>query len=98
MGDRYTWWQKCPNEECKGEVKYYDAPSSLMYVGTCDTCNWREPRDYYEINSHEIVLCTPEEARKNGGLVICKNCNKEVMGSYIEKGGCIECRPHSKQH
>ena len=91
MGDRITSYYKCP--KCKtGEVEEYDAASSLMFVATCDNCDYRDDREYFEISDNEIVLCTAEEARKNGGLVICKRCKKEVMGSYIEENGCWECR------
>ena len=58
MGDRYIWYVPCP--ECEKEVEYYDAPSCLMYVAVCD-CGWREPKNYYEIGEHEIVLCTRKE-------------------------------------
>ncbi len=91
MGDRITTYLPCP--QCGKETEQYDASSSLLWVWQCDACGWHDPRSYYEISDHEIVLCTKEEARKNGGLATCKNCGKEVMGSYLIPTGCVECRP-----
>lgn len=88
MGDRTTTFYKC---NCGGEIEEYDAPSSLMFTASCNKCDFRDPREYYEISSTEITLSTPEEARNNGGLVTCQKCKKEVMGSYILEDGCIDC-------
>ena len=90
MGDRITRYYPCP-KGCGGEVEEYDASSSLMFVAICDKCWWKDPRNYYEISDSEIMLGTPEQAREQGGLVICKKCGKEVMGSYIEENGCLVC-------
>ena len=91
MGDRTTRFYE--HIGCGGEIEEYDAPSCLMFVASCDKCNWKDPRDYYEISTTEIMLGTKEEAREQGGLVICKNCHKEKMGSYLIPTGCIDCRP-----
>ena len=91
MGDRITTYRPCP--KCGKETEEYVATSCLQYVWNCDHCGWKSDLDYYQVSDYQIVLCTKEQARKNGGLVVCKNCKKEVMGSYILERGCIECRP-----
>ena len=90
MGDRITTFLPCP--KCGKESEQYDASSSLLWVWTCEHCGWKDDKEYFEKSISEIVLCAPEEARKNGGLVICKKCGREVMGSYITKDGCEECK------
>ncbi len=89
MGDRTTTYLSCP--KCGAETEQYDAPSSLMWVWNCEKCGWKDDRDYYEISETNLVLCSEEEARKNGGLKTCQTCGKEVMGSYIQGEKCIEC-------
>ena len=89
MGDRITRFYL---HECGGEIEEYDAPSSLIFHAQCEKCGWRDLRRYYEQDESNIVLCTEKEARKNGGLVVCKNCAKEVMGSWIIADGCLECK------
>ncbi len=92
MGDRYMWREKCPKCGTEDSLDCYDAPSSLMFSRNCDHCDYKDPRNYYEKNEFEVVLCTEEEARQNGALIICKNCGEEVMGSYIEGPKCAECK------
>jgi endogenous inhibitor of DNA gyrase (YacG/DUF329 family) len=87
MGDRTTWWGPCP--KCGKEIEWYDASSSLLYGANCE-CGWADPLHYYEISDDEIVLCTIEEARQNGGWIKCEKCGKEIMGSY--KGS--DCKYH----
>lgn len=89
MGDRTISTIPCP--QCGKDSELYDAPSSLMYEHSCSHCNYRDPREYFEVDAHNIILCTPEEARTCGGLVICPKCTKEVMGSYLTATGCMEC-------
>lgn len=54
MGDRTFFYSDCPN--CKAEIEYYDAPSSCMFVGVCDTCGWSDPRHYHYTET-SISLC-----------------------------------------
>ena len=92
MGDRTTTFSPCPKCGDVDSYSEYDAPSSLIFHAQCEKCGWKDLRRYYEQDESTIVLCTEEEARKNGGLVVCKNCTKEVMGSWITIGGCLECK------
>lgn len=85
MGNRYTWFEKCP--ECPREVEYYDAPSSLMYIANC-VCGWSEPRDYYELSMHEIALFTPEEYeewQKESGHKALNDMNEKEFEEWQKK-------------
>lgn len=54
MGDRTITIKKCP--KCGNEYEEYDAPSSLMFVGICENCGWKDQRKYYKISENEIEL------------------------------------------
>ena len=79
MGDRYYSYEKCP--KCGETYELYDAPSSLMYVGICENCNWSDPKDYYELGEHEVALMTPEEyqawEKENGRKAFNMMSNEE---------------------
>ena len=47
MGDRYFSYYPCP--KCGAEIEEYDAPSCTMFVAVCDECDWRDPKDYFEV-------------------------------------------------
>ena len=79
MGDRTTTYHPCP--ECSKEAERYDAPSSLLYLDSCEHCGWTSGLSYYEVAENEIALCTEEEARLKGYLVTCPKCKQEVMKS-----------------
>ena len=66
MGDRYTWFEDCPNCKGKDTVEVYDAPSSYLFHRGCDKCNWTDGLNYYETSPHTIELLTAEEATKRG--------------------------------
>ena len=91
MGDHITSFYPCP-KGCGGEVEEYDASSSLMFSASCNKCNWKDPREYFERSATEIVLCTEEEARENGSLVNCKKCKREIMKSCVKGNGCYDCK------
>lgn len=60
MGDRTTRWYKCPH--CTtGEVEEYDAPSCLLFTATCNSCDFFDKREYFEIDKNNIILCTPKD-------------------------------------
>ena len=63
MGDRTISYLPCP--QCGKEYELYDAPSSLMYLGTCENCGWTEPKNYYEVNDHTTLLDTKEGLEKH---------------------------------
>ena len=64
MGDRTTTYFPCP--KCGKEVEQYDAPSSLIWSCYCESCDWKDDRDYYEMDDNTIELLTPEEAKAKG--------------------------------
>ncbi len=35
--------------------------SSLIYVGKCDHCGYRDKREYFEVSENEIRLIAPEQ-------------------------------------
>lgn len=98
MGDRTTWNETCPECGAENGVEVYDAPSSLMWVRSCEECDWRDPRGYYEGRNNHIYLCTDEEARRLGYIMDCpgfkdRPCEYDSM-SWWEKehwGVCIMC-------
>ena len=74
-------------------MEYYDAPSSLMYIGHCDSCDYRDPLGYYEAPDNVIELCTNEQAIEKGLIMDCPKCKKQM--TYWEKdeyGKCIMCK------
>lgn len=96
MGDRTTTYYSCP--KCGKERESYDAPSSLMYFDKCEHCNDVDPRDYYEDTGNRIILCTEEEARKQGLLVECPTCLKECgKVDVVEFKMCHTCYLKSKR-
>jgi C4-type Zn-finger protein len=64
MGDRTITIGKCP--KCGKDMEWYDAPSSMMYGGMCDSCGYRDPQDYYytDDTGNNITLCTKEKAEE----------------------------------
>ena len=90
MGDRYTWYEKCP--KCDKEMEYYDAPSSLMYIGKCDHCDYHDPLGYYEAPDNVIELCTEEQAREKGLIKNCPLCKENMTWwEEVEYKKCMEC-------
>lgn len=47
MGDRYISYYPCP--KCGREIEEYDAPSCTMFCASCDYCDWKDLRDYFEV-------------------------------------------------
>lgn len=95
MGDRYSWEEKCP--QCKGVMEYYDAPSSLMYIGSCNECKYRDPLGYYEAPDNHIELCTHKEAVEKGLVMDCPKCHREMTWwEKIEYQKCIMCNQENK--
>lgn len=96
MGDRTTSFVPCP--KCGKETDQYDAPSSLMWCWSCESCGWSDPRDYYEAPENVIELITKEEAIAKGLIMECPDC-KERM-SWWERdsyGKCICCNQNEEQ-
>ncbi len=90
MGTRLKWIDTCP--ECgKDTLECYDAPSSMLWVRSCNKCNYVDKRNYYE-SSDEIYLCTEEQAIEQGLLLKCPLCGKYCNCWQIEKYKvCFSC-------
>jgi hypothetical protein len=66
MGDRTTWYEKCPQCEEEDGVEVYDAPSCLQWSCMCERCGWTDNKDYYETEPNTIELLHIDEAKKRG--------------------------------
>ena len=97
MGDRTQWIDTCP--ECgEKSLECFDAPTSVLWVRTCDKCGYIDKRNYYEDGNNGIYLCTEEDAIKKGLLIKCPLCGKYCNCWQIEKYKvCFECEIHTER-
>lgn len=66
MGDgRYSYYD-CPKCGAKWGVEIYDAPSCMLYVGSCQYCDYKVDLDYYETDPDTLELLSSEDAKKRG--------------------------------
>lgn len=93
MGDRTTTYYP---HGCGGEVEEYDAPSSLLFVASCNKCGWNDYREYYETGEHTIELLTKEQAEAKG---FCTNCgyHMEALAKSIDYKKYFSLIPYSSE-
>jgi anaerobic ribonucleoside-triphosphate reductase len=89
MGDRTTYYYKCPKCGRENGVEVYDAPSCLMYVESCQFCDYKVDKDYYEVDENHITLIDKKEARELGYL--CKKCDRYLYFEERAIGICEDC-------
>lgn len=91
MGDRITTYLPCPN--CKKETEQYDAPSCLIWSWNCEHCGWKDDRVYFEDRVGNIHLCTEQEAKEKGYILVCPKCVEDMTASEDEVYGmCYQCK------
>lgn len=75
MGSRFFFYYPCP--KCEDEDFYiYDAPSSMMHVGVCSKCGYRDPHEYIE-EGEVLKLALTKECPK------CGRTMWEINGKFI---------------
>lgn len=80
MGSRYIIPSQCP--DCGAEIEIYDAPSSGIYSHECESCGWKEEREYYNVNEFEACLLSLHELKDI--MNVDESIYKYIKATYPE--------------